>query len=404
VSTIVVSPTNVATYPDGGGHFWVYMQYVAALRKLGCEVIWLERFYSTGDPARDEFALRTFFERMHRFGMAGKAMLYTSAGTDSSLQYIGAEAAVVESTVARADLLLNFHYGIDPRLLARFRRTALVDIDPGLLQLWIASGQIVVPAHDLYFTTGETVGTPGAAFSDCGLPWRRIRPGVDLDLWPVVPAPRDGYFTTISSWIGGVDGEWITDGAGGFYDNNKRVSFLRFLELPRVAGRTLELALCLDESAESEARALRNAYGDYRGDPADRRLLEQNGWRVTRAHEQTGSPDAYQRYIQGSRGEFSCAKPSCMALRNAWISDRTLCYLATGRPAVVQDTGPSSYLPNGEGLFRFSTLEEAAQALAAVDADYERHARAAREIAATWFDSSRIVADMLNQAMASRAA
>jgi hypothetical protein len=177
------------------------------------------------------------------------------------------------------------------------------------------------------------------------------------------------------------------------------VSFLRFLELPRLTGQPLELALCLDERPESEARARRNAYGDYLGDPADRKRLEEHGWRVRRAHEVAGSPESYQKYIQGSRGEWSAAKPSCMRFRNAWISDRTLCYLATGRPAVVQDTGPSAYLPNGEGLFRFSTLDEARAAFAAIDADYGLHSRAAREMAEAWFDSSRIVAGILNEAL-----
>lgn len=397
MSLVVVSPTNVATYPEGGGHFWVYMQYVAALRKLGCDVLWLERFRSSGDPQRDGFMLATFLERMQRFGLEKKVVLYElEAGL---LRYIGAEAATVESTLARADLLLNFHYGIERRLLDRFRRTALVDVDPGLLQHWIHRGELEVAAHDYYFTTGETAGTPDATFPDCGLPWKPIRPGVDLDLWPVVPTPEGASFTTVSSWMGGVDGEWVSDGDGSFYDNNKRVSFLRFLELPRLAGRTLELALCLDESPESEARARRNGYADYRGDAADRRRLEENGWRVLQARQVAGSPEHYQKYIQGSRGEFSCAKPSCMKFRNAWISDRTLCYLASGRPAIVQNTGPSSYLPNGEGLFRFSTYEEAARAFAAIDSNYDKHCRAAREIAEAYFDSTRIVADILNRAL-----
>ena len=106
----------------------------------------------------------------------------------------------------------------------------------------------------------------------------------------------------------------------------------------------------------------------------------------------------YQAYIQGSRGEFSCVKPSCMKFQNAWISDRTLCYLASGKPVVMQHTGPSSFLPNGEGMFRFSTLREAADALATINADYERHSRSAREIAETYFDARQIVERILSVA------
>jgi len=106
----------------------------------------------------------------------------------------------------------------------------------------------------------------------------------------------------------------------------------------------------------------------------------------------------YQSYIRGSRGEFSCAKPSAIRSQNAWISDRTVCYLASGKPAVVQNTGPSSYLPNGEGLFRFSTIAEAAAALAAVNADYERHCRAARSFAEAYFDAGKIIETILDAA------
>src|SRR5207253_7093448 len=98
---------------------------------------------------------------------------------------------------------------------------------------------------------------------------------------------------------------------------------------------------------------------------------------------EAGSPDAYRSYIQRPRGEFSCAKASCMQFQNAWVSDRTLCYLASGKPVVVQHTGPSSYLPNGEGMFRFTSLDEAAAAITEINADYERHCRAARAIAET---------------------
>jgi hypothetical protein len=390
VTRVVVSPTNVASFPEGGGHFWVYMQYVTALLRLGCDVIWLERLRSSGDPDRDRSLRARLFERLAPFRMADRAILYRGDELPPA----------VERLLASADLLLNFQYDMSPRLLAHFRRTALVDIDPGLLQHWIGLGEITPAPHDVYFTTGETVGTPNAAVPDCGLPWKRIRPPVDLESWPFVPPPEGAPFTTVSSWMGGVDGEWVDDGRGGFYDNNKRVAFLRYLELPRLARRDFELALCLDESPESEARARQQAYADYEGDAVDRKRLESHGWRVRHAYDAAGSPERYQHYIQASRAEFSCVKPSCIHFQNAWISDRTLCYLATGRPAVVEDTGPSAYLPNGEGLLRFSSLAEAADAVRRVDADYARHCRAARALAEAHFDAKQVVAGVLEQALA----
>jgi hypothetical protein len=366
-----------------GGHFWVYLQYAHALRRLGCDVYWLEQW--PPERPHDEAAIATFFRRMERYGLGGKAILYETAGSEGQapLRFLGVSAATAEAVFRRADLLLNFHYAIDPALLARFRRTALVDIDPGLLQYWISHGQLRVPAHDLYLTIGETVGTPRARFPDCGLPWIHIRPPVCLDLWPYSYDPTSRYFTTVSSWM---SGEYVTVGKGEhkkvLYENNKRVSFLRFAELPTKTSCELELALYFK---------LRTGAPDV----GDRELLEQNGWRVRHALDVARTPDMYRAYIQASRGEFSCAKPSYAKLDTAWVSDRTLCYLASGKPAVVQDTGPSVFLTEGEGLLRFSTVEEAAEALSAINTDYERHCRAARAIAEAFFDARTVLSEIL---------
>jgi glycosyltransferase involved in cell wall biosynthesis len=120
---------------------------------------------------------------------------------------------------------------------------------------------------------------------------------------------------------------------------------------------------------------------------------------VRHALEVARTPELYRDYIQRSRGEWSAAKASCMRFQNAWVSDRTLCYLASGKPVVVQDTGPSAILPNGEGMFRFSSLDEAAAALEAVNADYARHCRAARALAERHFDARQVIARMLEQAL-----
>jgi hypothetical protein len=279
-----------------------------------------------------------------------------------------------------------------------------VDIDPGLLQFWMSTGQLRIAPHDRYFTTGETVGTAGALFPDCGLRWIHIRPPVCIEEWPYTYDPRCAVFTTVSSWWAD---EWITDRNGLCYENNKRVSFLDFAALPRMTAARLELALYLgDHPAPVKERPAPKGFQPthpFMSDAQHRHLLESHGWRIRHATDAAGSPELYRSYIQGSRGEFSCAKPSCMKFQNAWVSDRTLCYLASGKPAVVQHTGPSTILPSGEGLFRFSTLEEAAQALECIDGDYERHCRGAREIVETMFDGKRVVETILNHAL-SRAA
>ena len=387
MTTVVVSPFDVVSFPDGAGHFWVYMQYVQGLRRLGCDVYWLEQVQR--GKHRDSGALATFRERMACFGMAQRALLYTrgdgarDAADDAPIEWLDGCQPAARDALRRADLLLNFHYGIDPRILGEARRSALVDIDPGLTQIWMSSGQIRVPAHDVYFTIGETVGTAAAPFPDCGLAWRHIRPPVCLELWPYVHEPTCESFTTVAGWW---SGKWVKlrdNGKEVCIDNNKRVAFLEFAELPRLTAQPLELALHLAES-----------------DGEDQRLLEQRRWRVRHAREIASTPQQYQSYIQGSRGEWSCAKPFFVKLQNAWVSDRTVCYLASGKPAVVQHTGPSAYLPHGEGMFRFTTLEEAAAALDAVNADYARHCRAARDIAATYFDAKHVVTKILNETLA----
>jgi hypothetical protein len=238
------------SYPEGGGHFWVFMQYAQALRRLGCDVWWLERFADSNSPERDAVVLASFRERMKCYGFDRRTVLYRehTAGDGAGREYFGISRGDAESVFRRADLLLNFHYAIDPDLLASFRRTALVDIDPGLLQFWIGAGQLSLPIHDCYFTTGETVGTPAALFPDCGLHWNHIRPPVDLDSWPYAFASDCKAFTTVSGWWGGDGkGEWITDGKNVFYENNKRVSFMQFVSLPQRTDQILELALCLGE-------------------------------------------------------------------------------------------------------------------------------------------------------------
>ena len=390
MSTVVMSVYKVASFPDGGGHFWVYLQYALGLRRLGCEVYWLEQVRPARTPEHETQVLGTFLDRMKRVGLEGRMLLYR-AGPD----FIGCTRADAESVLRRADLLLNFHYAMDPGLLACARRTALVDIDPGLLQYWISTGQLAVPPHDCYLTTGDTVGTPEARFPDCGLPWIHIRPPVCLDLWPFTPAPRAEAFTTVSSWS---SASWLKverNGQSALLDNTKRAAFLEFLELPRHTSQPLELALYLID--RDPAGRVRRKQAD--ADAADRARLVHHGWRVRDSREVAGNPESYRAYVQRSRGEFSAAKPSCMMFRNAWVSDRTVCYLASGKPAVVQDTGASSYLPHGEGLFRFASVEQAAARLDEINRDYARHCRAARDIAETHFDARRVLETALNAAL-----
>ena len=384
MATVIVSTHNVMNFPEGGGHFWVYMQYIEGLRRAGCDVYWLEQFRPHKDAQHNAWLIASFSERMQHWGMGDRTVLYvlpdsTNTGGDVDPQYLNLSGEKAEAILKGADLLLNFNYRMPPQLLARFRRTALVDIDPGLLQVWISIGQIRPAPHDYYLTTGETVGTEQAKFPNCDISWIHIRPPICLERWPYVHDPDCEAFTTVAGWW---SGEWvreIVDGRSVLYENNKRVSFLKFVSLPRLTSQPLELALLMSKN-----------------DGDERKLLEQHGWRIRHSRDVAATPETYQAYIQRSRGEFSCAKPSCMKLQNGWVSDRTLCYMASGKPVVVQHTGPSGILPNGLGMFRFSTMEEAADALQAVNDDYMRHCRAAREFTEAYFDAKTIARRILD--------
>jgi hypothetical protein len=378
-ATVVVSAFDVLQFPQGGGHFSAYLQYAYGLRAAGCDVWWLERMNASDDPAADRRRAAELSARLGRAGLPGRLIVYTGK-RDQERGYLTMETAAAEAVLARADLLLNFNYEIDPELLARFRRTALVDIDPGLLQLWMHMGDLAVARHELYFTTGDTVGTPAARFPSGGFDWIHIRPPVSLDHWTLAREQPREAFTTVSSWW---SDEWAVEVDGSsWYENSKRASFIEYLKLPELAGVPLELALNVDD-----------------GEDEDVALLERHGWRVRRAEDVAATPAGYYDYVQGSAGEFSCAKPSCMHLQNAWVSDRTICYLASGRPAVVQHTGPSESLDGGRGILRFSTLEQAADALDSIWADYEGHRSAAREVAETYFDARKVATTILEAAL-----
>jgi hypothetical protein len=316
---------------------------------------------------------------MATYGLRDKVIVALDAAERTDRRYLGLADADVADLLGSVDLLINFNYGLRQEVVSACRRSALVDIDPGLLQFWISRRMLTPAAHDTYFTIGETVGRAGSAIPDCGLEWVTIPPAVCLELWPYTHRPDATAFTTVSSWWG--HKEYVGD-ADGYFDNNKRVSYLRFAELPQHTAQPLELALYLAES-----------------DEPDRRLLERRGWRVRHSRDVAGSPDAYRGYIQGSRGEFSCTKPSCATFENAWVSDRSVCYLASGKPVVAQDTGPSSYLPDGEGLFRFKTIADAVGAFETINGDYERQCRLARQLAEEHFDATAVTRRVMERAL-----
>lgn len=374
--TVCIAPVRTLEYPEGGGHLWEYLNWALGFRSLGCKIIWLEGV-APNCPAGDLRAKVSALKlRLKRYDLTNCLALYSSPGGALPLDSAALECLDLDAA-AGADLLLEFRYDTPADIVKRFRRSALLDIDPGLSQAWISNGRVTLTPHDVYFTTGESVGRPGTQIPDLGLNWIYTRPCVALDWWPPHEAKTKAPFTTVAHWYAG---GWLEDDAHAHLDD-KRSGFLPFVEMPSLTCQTLELALDLK--------------------PADDqwRMLEARGWHVVDAHEVAATPWDYQRYIQDSSAEFSCAKPACLKLQNAWLSNRTLCYLASGKPAVVQHTGPSGFLPDSAGLFRFRDVQDAARCVERVVTDYDHQSKLARAMAVEYFDATHVVGALLERAL-----
>jgi hypothetical protein len=265
-----------------------------------------------------------------------------------------------------------------PDVAPRFRRRAYVDLDPGFTQIWQVQGaDLGLDAHDVHFTVGENIGQPDCDIPTAGFDWIPVPPPVVLERWPVAATQDTGRFTTIAGWrgaFGRVEHEGHSYGL-------KVHEFRKVIELPRQVPLMFELALEIHP-------------GDFR----DREALERNGWRLVDPGSVAGGPLGFRDYVQGSGAEFSVAQGIYVDTNSGWFSDRTVRYLASGKPALVQDTGFSSNYPAREGLVAFSSPAEAAERAQLIAADYPAHSAAARALAEQRFDSDRVLPRFLEQA------
>jgi hypothetical protein len=381
VIPVVVGSAFVAKYPTGGGNFWVPLQYLLGLRALGVEAYWLELLWPQGDVERARRFASAFQRHVQALGVADwvTVVLFPDHERDDPPgreESVGAPAQDLW-TRARGGLLLNLANSVPASLRDRFARTALFDIDPGQFQLWARDNELGVGSHDVYLTIGHNLGTPDSPVPLGDVPWQRVWPPVHLPAWPEQPAIQAARYTTVTQWWSDA---WTVLG-DEVIEGHKRTSFLRVLELPRRVPVQLELAANIHPE-----------------ETADRNLLTSAGWHLTDPALVTGTPEAFRRYVQQSRGEFGCAKPSYVRTRPGWVSDRTVCYLASGRPCVVEATGAEDHLPPSAGLRFFRTLDEAAECLRAVERDYVAAARAARELAEEVFATQVVVPTILKAA------
>lgn len=372
---ICLSTANTLTYPQGGV-LWVFINWALGLLELGHDVLWFDVVNRQKLQGTVADAVQTLRGRLRPYGLDERIVIAEPEGRPLPSDDTPGCRPLDEALAA--DLLLDFRYDLPPEFVARFPRSVFMDIDPGILQLNIARGYLPVPTHRTLFTIGENLQGAGSAVPQIGRNWLRTRPVVHLKSWPVMPLNPSAPFTTVSHWR--MD-EWIVEMDGSYYKNDKRSGFEPFFDLPARVNQPLELAICLG------------------GEIDEQRMLQDKGWRVREAHEVTPTAERFHQYIQHeSAGEFGCAKPAYVKFGSAWISDRTACYLASGKPCVVQHTGDSDYLPEGDGLFRFKILDDAAGAFSRIADDYPKQSRQARRLAEDLFDSNKVIPDLLEQA------
>ena len=376
---VAVVAGAVANKPRNGGAAWTRLGWVLGLQALGFEAHLVERIdpaacvNEEGRPSPFETSVnRTHFERVARdFGLAGRARLTPTTDPLGDLSDLLGEAELVVNITGHLPLA---------ELPARPRRAIYVDLDPGYTQVWMDQGLLQVDQHDRYLTVGQRVGTQGWDLPTGGVEWLPVLPPVPLDHWPAAGDPGPGRFTTVGSWrgpYGSLEHEGRTYGL-------KVHEFRKVMDLPRRSPYEFEIALEIGE-----------------GDQSDRRALESNGWRLADPVAVAGDPFAFRSYVQGSGAEFSAAQGVYVEARTGWFSDRTARYLASGRPAVVQDTGLPAELTEGTGVLPYRDVEDALRATSEAVDEHARRGAEGRAFAEERLDARRVLAAVVESVDAS---
>ncbi len=375
----IVFSGMIAADPFHGGATWAVLQYVLGLRKLGHEVLFVEPMKASSLrppkavlPASDNVAY--FREVTQQFGIARTSALLLDGGTET----VGIAYDDVLRFAKAADLLINVSGMLaDRALLDAIPRRVYLDLDPAFIQVWHHAYGIDMrfAAHTDFVTIGQRVGLSDCPVPTCGLRWLKTQQPVVLDEWPFSEACEAADLTTIGNWRGYGSVEF--DGA---HYGQKAHSMRQFFALPRFSKERFAPALAI-----------------HPGEQSDLSALSENGWTIQDPSRVASSPSSYRRFIQQSKAEFGIAKSGYAASRCGWFSDRSGCYLASGRPVFAQRTGFEEFLPTGEGLFAFETMDHILAAIEELRRDYRRHARAAREIAEQYLDSDQVLTRLLGQ-------
>ncbi len=368
----------IAGVPNQGGATWAVMQYLLGFKRLGHDVHFVEPVEETalrpaGAPlARSENA--AYFRRvMADFGM-GQTSALLLAGTRETA---GLPYNRLREIARRADVLVNISGLLaDEALSENIPLRAYLDLDPAFTQLWQAAEGIDMrfAAHNHFVTVGQAIGMPSCDVPTCGLEWITTPQPIVLERWPAGRITIHDDLTTVANWRG----YGSIEHKGVFY-GQKAHSWRPFYTLPNLTDENFAPALAIHPEESKDLAA-----------------LHANGWRLIDPERVAQTPAVYQRFVRGSKAEFGIAKSGYVAARCGWFSDRSVCYLASGRPVIAQETGFGRFLPVGAGLFAFETIDEALASIEALNGDYDRHARAARAVAEEYFDSDRVLGQLLD--------
>ncbi len=373
----IVVAVGIASHPiSAAGNTWNSLNWALGFRELGWDVWIVEALPSAGcidehwqpAPLATSANLAYWREITTQFGLAPQATLLVDGAA--------ANLADLRDFAAQADLFLNLsgHFQSDavefPRALKIYQ-----DGDPAFTQVWVESYGVDMhfAAHDRFITAGLRLGQPGTFAPTCGIEWLPTFPPVVRTYWPATPHESFDRFTSVAHWEGYKSSEWR-----GEWFHGKREEFQKFTTVPRAVSRPIELA--------THVAVHESELGPFR----------EGGWRFVEAAPICGTLAAYGAYIRRSSAEFSIAKGGYVLSRAGWFSDRAVCYAATGRPLIAQDTGVGSALPVGEGYHPFRTPAEAAVACERVLADYPAQQRAALALAEEYFDSAKVISRLLD--------
>ncbi len=401
----------IAQHPSLGGISWHYLQYLLGLRRLGHDIYYFEDsgqwpYNFDGGASGNDWVSYDCSENvaylnslMRRFGLENR----WSYRFPIRNQWYGLSDSERRDVVNRADMLLNVSGSLEfPDHYRQVGRLVYIDTDPVFTQVKLARGEQDfrnrVDAHDVHFSYGECLS---ASVPRTGHNWQPTRQPIVLSEWRTSTAPRNG-FTTVMSWTSYKPLTYADKTYG-----QKDVEFYRFLNLPMtVRPIRLELALSNIEHVNwrTEIENMPPIVSELmQGQPewSSRELLVHAGWSVVDATETCRDLDSYRNYIQSSKAEWSVAKNGYVQGQSGWFSERSACYLASGRPVVVQDTGFPAVLPEGDGIFAFKTIEEATAAIEKIEANYAREAKVARAIAEEYFDSEKVLTRLVEEALIS---